>query len=408
MRVYRVDYAGSLQRRPEVTPEGYLRCDATIARTGILEYADLNGKVKREYRPEEEVAHLDSLASFGGKILTLEHPPELLTAENSNKYAVGFTDSTVYYDKGFVKVAVTVTEKDAIERLNRGECVEVSAGYEVDLDEIPGTTPDGQKYDAIQRNIRGNHVCLTREGRAGKSVKVHLDSAGIPAAAQQNQKGRNMATLNLDSISFELPDNAAYAISERIRRDGENMEEMQEKMDVMSGELEEKQAAYDALKKKCDEMEAELEQLKADRKDEEDLEEEEVVEPEMEEAEAEADLDVAEEELIEKSDSLISSRFKIVENALSILGSDYEWEGKSNRQIKIDCLKSAYNGEYGQMSNAYVNARFDALVEGSISSTDPLKAAIGNVTSASPVRSDSSGLLQSPLPKQHNSFALSK
>jgi len=64
----------------ELTPEGYLRCWSTIARTGVQMYTDADGSVRREYRPETEVASPESLASFAGKAITLEHPPVLLIA----------------------------------------------------------------------------------------------------------------------------------------------------------------------------------------------------------------------------------------------------------------------------------------------------------------------------------------
>jgi len=42
--------------------------------------------------------------------------------------------------------------------------------------EFKSGTFDGQKYDAIQRDIRGNHLALVDEGRTGPDVRV-LDSA---------------------------------------------------------------------------------------------------------------------------------------------------------------------------------------------------------------------------------------
>jgi hypothetical protein len=36
----------------ELTPEGYLRAWATIARTGVQMYTDADGSIRREYRPE--------------------------------------------------------------------------------------------------------------------------------------------------------------------------------------------------------------------------------------------------------------------------------------------------------------------------------------------------------------------
>lgn len=60
--------------RYELTPEGYLRLHATIARTGVQHYSNGDGSIRREYRAPEDVALPESLASFAGKSVTDEHP----------------------------------------------------------------------------------------------------------------------------------------------------------------------------------------------------------------------------------------------------------------------------------------------------------------------------------------------
>jgi hypothetical protein len=42
------------------------------------------------------------------------------------------------------------------------------------------TAPDGQRCDAVQRSLAGNHVASVARGRAGPAVRVLLDSAQIP------------------------------------------------------------------------------------------------------------------------------------------------------------------------------------------------------------------------------------
>lgn len=49
---------------------------------------------------------------------------------------------------------------------------QLSAGYRYDADMTAGVTPEGVPYDGIMRNIRGNHVALVEEGRAGPDVHV--------------------------------------------------------------------------------------------------------------------------------------------------------------------------------------------------------------------------------------------
>ena len=154
----------------EVTPEGYLRAWATIARTGVQMYSNADGSVRREYRPEEEVSSPGSLASFAGKAITLEHPPVLLDSANTKDYQIGFSGTEVVYDNGFVRAVMTITDQDAIEKIMKGDAKEVSAGYRVEFDPTPGVAATGENYDGIQRMIDGNHIAVVRRGRAGPQV----------------------------------------------------------------------------------------------------------------------------------------------------------------------------------------------------------------------------------------------
>jgi hypothetical protein len=163
----------------EITPEGYLRAWGTIARVGVQTYYNADGTPRRELRLPEEVSDPESLASFGLKPHTNTHPPEFLNSKNTKKYQTGSTDSTVFYDRGFVRVAINVTDQETIDEIANGQKQQLSAGYGCELDFTPGTWR-GQKYDAIQRRIRGNHVSSVQFGRAGEDVKMHIDTWSSP------------------------------------------------------------------------------------------------------------------------------------------------------------------------------------------------------------------------------------
>lgn len=160
----------------EITDEGYLRAEAVIARIGVQTYYNADGSPRREFRPPEEVSNPDSLSSFGWKAHTNEHPPELLDKTNTKKYQTGTVDTTVKYDRGFVKVAIQVTDAQNIQDILSGKKQQISCGYTRDYDPTPGIWR-GQKYDGIQRNIRGNHTSSVPRGRAGGDVRFLLDSA---------------------------------------------------------------------------------------------------------------------------------------------------------------------------------------------------------------------------------------
>lgn len=79
-----------------------------------------------------------------------------------------------------------------------------------------GVTPDGEPYDVMQVNIRGNHLASVYEGRAGKGVAV-MDSSEVLSFAMdeldfkpENKEVSNMTLEELMKAAKELsPEDAA-------------------------------------------------------------------------------------------------------------------------------------------------------------------------------------------------------
>jgi hypothetical protein len=360
---FRYDSFGSLAS-PELTKEGYLRAWATIARTGSQAYQYGDGSKCVEYRPPEEVGKVDSLMSFGGKCLTLEHPPELLTADNTSKYQVGFTDSEILFDGSYVKVRVTVTDQSSIDSIMRGDTLEVSAGYEVDLELTSGNAPDGTRFDAIQRNIRGNHVALTRKGRAGETVRLHLDSADVAFSAPSDQSTNPpMAKITLDNVEYEVEAGLASALTTHLQRQeqasSEKLDSVQSKCAELQGKLDSASGVQDELKTQIQSLTTKIDELKADSSEEPDI------------------------------DQLVSDRIALIEKAKQVLDSSFDFTGKSSRSIH-EAVITAVHGDSVQItekSDDYVGARFDALIDAvsQVDSSIPLQRAV-----AESMRTDSS------------------
>lgn len=152
--------------------DGRIRVDAYLARIGILTYFE-GGQERREYRPPSAVFDPQSLASFEGAPLTNEHPAGLL-GTNTRGHVVGAV-SKVRRDGDKVRAQIHVFDKDTIAAMEAGK-LQISAGYKVELDRTPGVSPDGQRYDAVQRQIIGDHVALVQRGRAGAEVRARMDS----------------------------------------------------------------------------------------------------------------------------------------------------------------------------------------------------------------------------------------
>ena len=361
----------------EVTPEGYLRAWASIARTGIQLYTDADGSVRREYRPETEVASPDSLASFAGKAITSEHPPVLLDAENTKDYQVGFSGTEVVYDNGFVKAVMTITDQDTIKRIMRGDAREVSAGYRVNYDPTPGVTDSGENYDGIQKEIIGNHIAVVRRGRAGPQVKLHLDrqDAADPSLITNDEDPSMTAKVNFDGAEFEVSESVALAITKEREDAKMSYEDMKKKYDGMMSEASKMKEEMDAMQKemkgKCDSAEGRADALA------------EQVE------ELNAELAAAKEINL---DSMVEERVTLIEKAKPVLDAAYAFSGKTAREVMVDSINAVRGDELdlSEKSDDYVQAMFDTLSEGRKDSatTDELRKAVASI--ASPVSAPSS------------------
>jgi len=161
------------------TRDGYLVADARIARTGIQTYtaAELGltdrppADVVRIYRPADEVFNQDAMASLAHRPVTVDHPSEMVTADNWKKHTVGMTGGDVARDGDFIRVPLTMMDADAIRRTKAGKN-QLSVGYTCDMDWTAGTTDSGEAYDGVQRNIRGNHLATCDRARGGPALRI--------------------------------------------------------------------------------------------------------------------------------------------------------------------------------------------------------------------------------------------
>lgn len=179
----RIDFQGRLDGKRR-TPQGGLRVDSNLTRTGIFIYHyDANDgqgyREIREYRPADEVFKADSLETLKLAPVTVDHP-EMIRTDNYKEHAVGVVAENVRARDQFIAADLLVQDQAAVAAIEAGDLVEISCGYSVDLVHTPGTTPTGERYDAIQTNIVYNHVAIGPKawGRAGADVKMHLDSNG--------------------------------------------------------------------------------------------------------------------------------------------------------------------------------------------------------------------------------------
>lgn len=162
------------------TAEGYLICRSVpIARTGDQQYTAREvmqdgdpGQTVIVHRRPEDVFAEETIASFEGKPVTDDHPPENVQAENFASYARGHVQNVRRAGDnlvGDVYITDAKLASDVKHRVKR----EISCGYQCDL------VPDGAG-GYYQTNIRGNHVAVVLRGRAGHDVAIH-DAANTAA-----------------------------------------------------------------------------------------------------------------------------------------------------------------------------------------------------------------------------------
>lgn len=206
--VYRLDY-GRLEN-VERTPQGGLRVDAGLTRTGVFIYSTHDGREIREYRPPEEVFHQDSLATLADAPVTDLHPPVMVDPGNFRTYAAGHVaHGTVRQDNTQVAASLVLQEGGLISAVETKARRDVSCGYACLVDETPGIAPDGQRYDRVQRRIRYNHVAIVPQGRAGSAVGLRLDAAGNGLAPGANegdfpQESTRMFSIRIDGQEYPL------------------------------------------------------------------------------------------------------------------------------------------------------------------------------------------------------------
>jgi len=166
----------TLGRTQEMTPEGFLLCrDVPIARVGEMLYSPNDGlpvKPGRDFlvritRDESVLLHQDTLASFEGKAITIDHPDEDVGPDNWSKLSKGFARNVRIGENelaGHMIADLLVMDKSAITQVRDG-LREVSLGYDAEYADDGGGR-------GRQVSITGNHIALVERGRCGPVCSI--------------------------------------------------------------------------------------------------------------------------------------------------------------------------------------------------------------------------------------------
>lgn len=225
-----------------ISPEGWVRDRPVITRTGIFEYKTADGKVRREYRPDEEVFESNSLLSLAGVPVTDGHVG-LVTASN-HKGVIGTVISNGIKEDENVVADIIIHDTNRL-----GKRRDLSLGYVCELDETPGQTAKGEKYDAVQKNIRYNHLAVVQSGRAG-NAKLRLDSADAVNGLfdLENEMDPKLVTVRFDNLEYV----ASPEVANRLAKYETDMVDLVKKRDELEAERDAFKASLDEAKAKAD------------------------------------------------------------------------------------------------------------------------------------------------------------
>lgn len=329
-----------------LTPEGYLRVTAFATRTGVFPYTQGDGSVVKELRIESEVFDEKSFKTLNDKPVTWHHPEEMVNANNWATYARGYTHNDAQKENNFLKITLTVSDQSLVKAIQNNELREVSCGYQCDFDPTPGFA-EGQAYDGIQRNIIYNHLAVVPAGRAGPEVRLKLDAAELEYSEEKKDvkkdvgknnrvgKGDLQVTkvpFNFKGFSLDVEASQIQTLTNQIKKDEMSMSDLE--------------AAVVELKAKVESL----------------LGEKAVSDEEAKKVAAE--LEAAKDSMTEeKVDALINSRIAFKEKAKLIVDNKVKFDGKSEKEIMLECLKSRMPSlKLDGKSDDFIKGAFDSLV----------------------------------------------
>ena len=194
--------------RKHIDQNGYLVLEANpISMVGVFPYTgeqiDFDGSFGLEkkriyyvFRPPEELFSKDAMKSFDGMPLTIGH--EMLgkgfkSVDRKNHEGCIYNVRPSMDLPGYLLADFTIYTDRAKKAIENGT-KQLSLGYRCQYEKRNGEH-EGQPYEFVQTNLRGNHIALVPQGRCGSSVCVCdqalslvLTCDSLPEEIQMNKK----------------------------------------------------------------------------------------------------------------------------------------------------------------------------------------------------------------------------
>lgn len=242
----------------QIDDSGFLRLNRVkFGRIGIQQYlgrelpSELgfgDDEVVNVFRPPEEVFSADSMITLEGVPVVAEDH-DWRTPDDSA--GVGSVSGSPMADGEVIVGKLLITDKQAIEKVRTKKLVDISLGYQAKVVKKSGQY-HGQDYQAVQTEIRYNHVAMLApgKGRAGTSIKIE-DKHNMP---------NELITIATDYGDIKVSPDSRDAIKKMMDGCAEVKRERQ-KVNDSNIALTAKVADYDTLVKERDDLKKQVSKL---------------------------------------------------------------------------------------------------------------------------------------------------
>ena len=252
-----------------------------ISRVGVFPYLGRSigvtgedaDKVFQVYRPAEELGSADAIESFRTVPVISDHTMlgavDLGLTPAAKKGVGGTTGDLVEFDaaSGILYSNIKIFDEGLAGEINAGK-KELSCGYRCAYDFTPGEF-NGQKYDVVQRRMRGNHVAVVKKGRMGSDIAVldsqftydSVDVMELKPVLDQETKDAIDAAVKSGLDALNLSETVKTAVDEGIKafvKVKEDEEEEEEEMGEDKKKAMDAQAALDAANARIDALTKQL------------------------------------------------------------------------------------------------------------------------------------------------------
>ena len=263
-----------------------------ISRSGVFQYlgrsigAPEPDKIYNVYRPAEEFTP-ETIDSFKLLPIVNDHtmlgPPEAGLVPAEEKGVHGTTGESVVFEDGVLYATLKIFSETLASMIESGRTA-LSLGYRCIYEKASGIF-DGQKYDYIQRNLRGNHLALVDAARCDVAVLDNHMAFDHFDLALDNSKEKIMAEET--KVLEDRLKKAEDWIAGRMAKDAEEEKMKKEAEDKAAKDADEEKAmkkeekeigdkkAKDERIEGCKGIDEEEEKKKAEEKKAEDEEKEE-------------------------------------------------------------------------------------------------------------------------------------